>query len=461
VSWPLSQDYNEAIQSPASNFSDADLKRGEAVCNGLGLPMPYSGNFADVYQVRCPDGSRWAVKCFTREAHGLRERYQEISAHLNQARLPFIVDFVYLEKGIRVAGKWHPALKMQWVEGLTLNQFVSKHLDKPAMLESLYQVWTRMATRLRAADVAHCDLQHGNILLVPGAGANSLALKLIDYDGMWTPALAKVKSGEVGHGNYQHPQRLREGIYNAEVDRFPLLLIATALRALTIKGKALWDKYDNGDNLLFKEADLQAPLKSFLFLDLTKVADPVVASLVDCLVKALRQGLDFAPLLHEVLREPTTSAPPRQEPPQPAPAPFVPIAPINSSVANNSASQNEAWYSDASSCAALTASPRTEGKRTQRNGAPIRAWIVAGVALIAIVAAVGSYIVMKSGGPDKHGMGPSIPQIQPVSGHDKQPDKSVAADGSAPFGLGSTREELIAALADPSVEALPVLRAAL
>jgi hypothetical protein len=163
MSWPLSQDYNEAIQSPATNFADADLKKGEAVTNSLGLPIPFSGNFADVYQVRCPDGSCWAVKCFTREAVGLRERYQEISAHLKQANLPFIVDFTYLEKGIRVAGKWHPVLKMQWVEGLMLNQFISKCLDKPAMLESLCQIWTRMAMRLRAADVAHCDLQHGNI----------------------------------------------------------------------------------------------------------------------------------------------------------------------------------------------------------------------------------------------------------------------------------------------------------
>ncbi len=58
MSWPLSQDYNEAIQSPKSNFADPDLRRGEAACNALGLPMPYSGNFADVYQVRCPDGEQ-------------------------------------------------------------------------------------------------------------------------------------------------------------------------------------------------------------------------------------------------------------------------------------------------------------------------------------------------------------------------------------------------------------------
>ena len=209
--WPLSQDYNEAIQSPASNFSDPDLQRGEAVCNALGLPMPYSGNFADVYQVRCPDGRRWAVKCFTREAPGLRERYQEISRHLRQAKLPFVVDFTYLEKGIRVVGRWYPVLKMQWVEGLTLNQFVKQYLDNPATLEALLHLWAKMAAYLRAAQVGHCDLQHGNVLLVPSAETNSLSLKLIDYDGMWVPALAGTKSGEVGHPSYQHPQRLRRG----------------------------------------------------------------------------------------------------------------------------------------------------------------------------------------------------------------------------------------------------------
>lgn len=49
--WPMSQDYNEAIQSPAANFQDPDLRSGDAVVNQLGIPMPYSGSFADV--IRC------------------------------------------------------------------------------------------------------------------------------------------------------------------------------------------------------------------------------------------------------------------------------------------------------------------------------------------------------------------------------------------------------------------------
>ncbi len=80
------------------------------------------------------------------------------------------MDFDFLEQGIRVHGQWFPVLKMQWVEGLTLNQFVAKAADKPATLEALLQIWARMARRLRDADMAHADLQHGNVLLVPGAG---------------------------------------------------------------------------------------------------------------------------------------------------------------------------------------------------------------------------------------------------------------------------------------------------
>src|SRR5258708_24548306 len=112
--WPLSQDYNEAIQSTTANFADPDLRRGTVAVNVLGLPRPFSGNFADVYEVDSPSGGRWAVKCFTREVRGLRERYQEISRYLDQAKLPFTVDFSYLEEGIRVAGRWYPVLKMQW-----------------------------------------------------------------------------------------------------------------------------------------------------------------------------------------------------------------------------------------------------------------------------------------------------------------------------------------------------------
>jgi WD40 repeat protein len=301
MAWPLSQDYNEAIQSPRISFSDPELRQGQVVVNALGIPQPCSGNFADVYAVECPaTQTKWAVKCFTREVRGLRERYSEISKYLQQVNLPFTVDFQYLEQGIRVAGRWYPVLKMHWVEGFTLNAFVRDMLDKPNMLEALARIWVRMAHRLREAKLGHCDLQHGNVLLVPGVSANALALKLIDYDGMWVPALARSPSGEVGHPAYQHPQRLRESTYSPESDRFSLLVIATALRGLSVGGRALWERYNTGDNMLFRQQDFEAPSKSPLLADLLRLNNPEVRDLVVKLIDAARMPLEQVPHLADL-----------------------------------------------------------------------------------------------------------------------------------------------------------------
>ncbi|OAI41688.1 hypothetical protein AYO40_02525 [Planctomycetaceae bacterium SCGC AG-212-D15] len=299
--WPLSQDYNEAIQNPASSFADPELRQGEAATNALGIPMPRSGNFADVYEVTTPRG-KWAVKCFTRQIPGLRERYREISAYLKQTPLPFMVDFTYLEQGIRVRGDWYPVLKMQWVEGFTLNQFVKDNVEKPTILDIIGQIWVKLAARLREAKMAHCDLQHGNVLLVPGSKAGSLAVKLVDYDGMCVPALTMLRSIEMGHPNFQHPQRAKDGIYSLEVDRFSHLVIFTAVRALQSGGRALWDRYDNGDNLLFKASDFQKPGQSPLFKELLDFLEPNVRLLAEQMTQALARPLAETPQLDELSR---------------------------------------------------------------------------------------------------------------------------------------------------------------
>ncbi len=390
--WPLSQDYNEAIQSPASNFADADLKSGEAVSNALGLPVPYSGNFADVYQVRCPDGSRWAVKCFTRKVEGLRERYAEISKHLKQAKLPFTVEFSYLEQGIRVGGQWYPVLKMQWVEGLTLNAFVEQYADKPAMLEALRRMWGRMETYLVGAKVAHADLQHGNVLLVPGATANALALKLIDYDGMWVPALASSLSGEVGHPAYQHPKRRPDKVYGLEVDRFPLLVIATSLRALEVKGKDLWEKYNNGDNLLFKETDLKAPAESPLFAELLGLGDPLAVKLTKYLLASLKGDLASVPRLEEAM-------------PTPAPVKEKPLV--------SGRKKKSEWEEATGEPEAVISRPA----RTPSKGAGVPPLVLIGggiaAALLAVGVAIGAFVVLRGRGAGTPSAGPAFVENHP------------------------------------------------
>ena len=68
-------------------------------------------------------------------------------------------------------------------------------------------MWLKLASRMRQAQVTHGDLQHGNVLLVPHAEENKLLLRLVDYDGILVPTLARTPSGELGLPAYQHPAR--------------------------------------------------------------------------------------------------------------------------------------------------------------------------------------------------------------------------------------------------------------
>jgi len=404
MAWPTSQDYNEAIQDPRTSLKDPELCGGAATTNALGMPQTRSGNFADVYEFHCPGGGRYALKCFTREVRGLQQRYQAISDHLRQAKLPFTVDFKYLEKGVRIRGECYPLLKMQWVEGFTLNTFVRDHLDKPATLDGLIQIWLRMARRLREARLAHADLQHGNVLLVPGSTASSLAVKLIDYDGMFIPALKDKKSGEVGHPAYQHPQRLREGTYNAEVDRFPTLVIVTALRCLVSGGRSLWERYDNGDNLLFREADLREPDKSALFAELRGLKDQGAVELVKHLAGAAYRPLDDAPLVEDLLPERKTAIPVAAKPP----------------IAQTAAKLEPALDFGAGS-------PRSAKRQrtSRRRGMSAWAWVAGGVTIVVLF--IGLLAMVVRSGKNKDSQDVAVvqpkPPVKDQLGDSGKPDK--------------------------------------
>ena len=303
--WPQALAYNEAVQCPAACFRDPELRQTQVRTNALGMPSPHSGNFADVYQMEGPGGAAWAVKCFTREVRGLQERYQAISAHLRDEPRPFMVEFQYLEGGIRIGTSWYPTVKMRWVEGFALNRFVADHLEDRSLLEKLAELWLKLAVQLTEADMAHGDLQHGNVLLVPGSKANSLALKLVDYDGMCVPALRGKPSGEHGHPNYQHPQRSPRGVgakgYGPEMDRFSLLVVYTALRALALDGRSLWRAFEGGENLLFRDADFREPGESRLFKRLWTDFGGEMRALAARLLFAGQGPLDEVPTLAEMV----------------------------------------------------------------------------------------------------------------------------------------------------------------
>ncbi len=284
MAWPTPQEYNEAIQNPSTAFIDPELRAGQPVLTPLGLPRPITGNFASVYQMVCANQRVWAVRCFLRDFDDHQERYAAISQHLAQLNLPYMVAFTFLADGIRVGAQRYPILKMEWVEGEPFLTYIERNLAAPTILLDIARQWVQMAQTLAQAGIAHGDLQHGNLIVVQGR------LKLIDYDGMYVPALTGRRSHEVGHRNYQHPQR-SEATFGPEIDHFSSWIVYTSLVALAAE-PSLWQRLRGGDEcLLFRREDFVAPERSPTLATLEQVGDERLMRLA----ATLRTLLTLAP----------------------------------------------------------------------------------------------------------------------------------------------------------------------
>ena len=257
MTWPTPQDYNEAVQNPRTSFRDAQLRDASPELTILGLPRPVTGNFASVYRMTANSGPL-AVRCFFREFADIQQRYSAISAHLASSKLPYTVGFTYLHDGIAVKRTCYPILKMDWVDGQLLDEYIRDHYSDSNLMRELGSSCIRLASAMRTKSVAHGDLQHGNMIVRNGA------IRLVDYDGMFVPALAGKTSHELGHPNYQHPGR-SASFFDARLDNFSLWAIYLSVAALAIDPN-LWTELGAGDErLLVGQSDFANPTTSPAF----------------------------------------------------------------------------------------------------------------------------------------------------------------------------------------------------
>ncbi|MEE8459561.1 MAG: hypothetical protein V3S08_06795, partial [Phycisphaerales bacterium] len=311
--WPTMTDYQEAVQAPQICFADAQLKGGIPGLNKLGLPRPICGMFASVYEIE-GGGSKWAIKCFLRNIPDLHSRYAKIAKQIKSLSSPYFVSFDYLQKGIRIHGDFYPIVKMKWEEGVGLNEYVESHVNDKATLVKLEASWLELLASLLSANVAHGDLQHGNVLVAADG-----SLKLIDYDGMWVPKLKGQGSHETGHPDYQSPHRTGQDFHEG-IDQFAGEVIFIAIRALQ-HNPGLWAKYNNADNMLFKRGDYLDPANSVLFNDLRGLGDQEINTMLEGLIDTCAGKPKRGP---SKFFNPNTA---KQAAPAPAPAPAPAAAP--------------------------------------------------------------------------------------------------------------------------------------
>jgi hypothetical protein len=237
-------EYLDAIQTPQVCFTDSRLKAARIHKDDREIPLAATGRSAIVF--RADVGTEdVALRCFTHEAREQRLRYQALHAHLAGSIPPYMVDFTYRDREIRVAGELYPVVEMGWAEGRPLHLRVEQHLRDPRHLEQLADIWLETVTNLQNRRMAHGDLSTDNCLVTEHT------LTLIDYDGCFIPDLAGADPGEGGNPNFQHPRRM--GYYALNMDAFPALVIYLSLLALAVDN-SLW-QFHNGRNLIFTAKD--------------------------------------------------------------------------------------------------------------------------------------------------------------------------------------------------------------
>jgi hypothetical protein len=294
VAWPSSHEFVEAMQNPRLAFRSPELQRSQPALDRFGIPLVASGNFAYAFKLREGAGQRAvAIRCFRGLIADRDKRYELIDQHLRNHREAALASFVFDAQGVLVRGQRFPIVVMEWIEGPTLDLYLQQALHSKATLESLADQWLRTVRGLRQAQLAHGDLQHGNIIVQDGR------FRLIDLDAMYVPAMHGWSSNELGHLHFQHPRRDLH-CFDAGIDRFSALVIYLSIIALA-QAPELWQRYHD-ENLIFTRQDYADPAASPLFAEVRRLG-AVHRQLCEALEQALRGRPADTPDLLELVSQ--------------------------------------------------------------------------------------------------------------------------------------------------------------
>ena len=300
MQYPLISEYVRAIQDASNNLDK--LAHLVPVLDDHGEPYRSSGAFAVVFKMKDEQtGKCYALKCFTEEQEGRAEAYRQIADELEFVDSSYITSVKYLDKEIFVDSSCEkdefPVLLMDWIDGETMETYIAENYQNGYAMAMLCYRFCKMAAWLRSQPFAHGDIKPDNIMVRPDGN-----LTLVDYDGMFVPAMKGQKSPTIGTKDFSHPLRTVDD-FDETIDDFALASIALSLKAISLK-PSLLDEYGAADRLLFSVNDYNKLCKINLWKKLSKIKNMEIKKLQTCLrLAGNRQNYDN--LLISCVKEPT------------------------------------------------------------------------------------------------------------------------------------------------------------
>ena len=267
---PSVVDIIQSVQVPQL-IKDSFIRQGKPVLDKRGRPIHYTGGFAVAFPF-LSNGEKWAFRCWSADIGNVEERLKTLSKELSSQNIPYFCDFTYEAEGVTVNGDTYPTTRMRWIDGKTIKDYVCLNKDNPDKIKQLADNFLTMCTELHKRQIAHGDLQHGNILVDESGN-----IFLIDYDSVYLPALNGVDDIISGLADYQHPRRKENKQASEKLDYFSELIIYLSIRAIA-ENPSLIDKYQvaDADRLLFSKDDFIDLRHSEIYKDISSLGTEFV-----------------------------------------------------------------------------------------------------------------------------------------------------------------------------------------
>lgn len=230
---------------------DNHAKNGIFERDARGRLIAYAGGFSIVFPYTTANGEKWAFRCWHSDIKNSKKRYETISDAIKNAKLSFLCEFQYIDKGVNVEGNIYPTTRMRWIDGITIKDYICQNRNSKDLLIALADNFLKMTQALHSRSMAHGDLQHGNILV-----DKNHQLYLVDYDSFYCPQLKGEADTVTGLADYQHPARARNKSVSEKLDYFSELIIYLSILAIA-ENPLLVDRYkvNDADRLLFSKED--------------------------------------------------------------------------------------------------------------------------------------------------------------------------------------------------------------
>jgi serine/threonine protein kinase len=292
---PSKNDIINAVNNLDTFLKVKELEDAVIKKNINGQPYFFTGGFTMVFQLE-KQSKKWAFRVWHTNISDLKDRFKIIARYLAKLKLPYFAHFIYDAKGLLVNGEFVDTIRMEWLEGLLLKDYIEQNLNDKQKLLYLAESFFNMCALLHEHKISHGDLQHGNIII-----DTNDKIRLIDYDSICVPDIEGQDEFVSGLKGYQHLSRISSNNSTSlKSDYFSELIIYLSILAIAEKPE-LWDEYQvkNSEVLLFSEEDFENFKQSKIYNELSIGLSDNVKILLNILTDYLGKNsyLELEPII--------------------------------------------------------------------------------------------------------------------------------------------------------------------